>query len=418
VAEIAEKLLGYFCLVAVGGDEIGEGPENSPIESVAGGKEGRRGGGESNTITFERFDRGAARGENRDVFLECTPLGDFAGLAVAGFAKAEPRLFGLGDAVAGILDLARGDRGRIGESLAGVLPLLGELRAMHLSFTDSLAQRCHLAVEGGAFALKRAQSLGGNLELVLGPSHFIPLRTEALANSLFQGGAPGKFLLHLRVFDPGRTALFLGTLQFARRLLGSHLGIAPLVGGPPASVGGIGQAFACNGEIAFELSQRDSKLAQFVGNRGPMPFRSVAPNHRFVAGRSVRGEFVPLRRQRCRQLGVTALEIACVARQLFELLVRQRHRHCEPFLGERGVPLGLSLLARQRAELRLNFRNEVFEALEVAGSFLKAARRRVPAIAVESHSGRFLEERTPFVGAIGKEEVDHFRFDHDAGVAA
>jgi putative solute:sodium symporter small subunit len=118
------------------------------------------------------------------------------------------------------------------------------------------------------------------------------------------------------------------------------------------------------------------------------------------------------------QFGVTALEVHRVLRQLFAAATRQRKGDRKLLFIERCMPLGLSLLARQRPDLRLHFGEQVLEPLQIACGFFETSCGGVTTITVQADAGCFLEQRTTLIGPIGEEQVDHLRFDHHAGIAA
>ena len=207
-------------------------------------------------------------------------------------------------------------------------------------------------------------------------------------------------------------------MQLARRLLHPHFRIAALLGRPASPVGRVGEPFGGDGEVAFELAERDPDAAEFIRDCGAMPFRRVAPVYRRFADTGDFGKLLPLAGQQLGQLGVATLEILRVLRELLEAPSRERERDGKLFLGERAVALGLALLPRERADLRLHLGDEILEALQVGRGFLEAARRGVAAVAIQADAGRLLEQRAALVGAIREQQVDHLGFDDHAGVAA
>ncbi len=80
------------------------------------------------------------------------------------------------------------------------------------------------------------------------------------------------------------------------------------------------------------------------------------------------------------------------------------------------VALSALSLARQRAHLALDFRNEVVDASQVGGGFLQTSLGAPLAVAVEPHAGGFLEQLTPVIGSVGEEGIYHPCFDDHAGI--
>src|ERR1051326_2707844 len=92
--------------------------------------------------------------------------------------------------------------------------------------------------------------------------------------------------------------------------------------------------------------------------------------------------------------------------EVLEVPARQRQGHRELLFHQLAVALGLALLSRQGADLRLDLGDEVLEALQVGGSLLEPALGALLAVAVEADARRFLEERAPLFRAVGEQEID------------
>jgi len=142
-----------------------------------------------------------------------------------------------------------------------------------------------------------------------------------------------------------------GSLQVDPRLLHAQLEVAALGQRALPTLGGVGEALRGHREITLELADLEAGLRQVVDHGAAMPFRAGTRVGRLLARGLGPGQSLARGGDRLRQLGVATLEADGVVGELDELALGERDRDRELLLGEGAMPLGLSLLARQRAEL-------------------------------------------------------------------
>ena len=418
IEEVAEKLFGEFGLGVLGGDEVGERAEHAVTKASALGQQGGSRRGEPDAVAFECLKRRASGGEFGKIFLDHPPFGQLAGLAIAGLAEPEAGLFGGARAVPCRIAFPLGGGAGVGEVLAGQLPLLDQLGAVGFLLGDPFTQRRQFALERRALAFERPELLGCLLQRVFEGAHGVALGGEARPHRLFLGSAASQLGLNPVLLDRGALMLGRGTDRFPARLLQADFEIAPLRGGALAALGRVGQPLGGDGEVALEALQFDARRREIFRHRRPMALGSVARVGRRLPRSLDRGEARARRRQDLGQCRVPALERLGIFGQLIQPAASERDGDREALFGERGVSFGLSLLACQRTDLRLDLGDEVLEPLQVAGGFLETARRGVASIAIHPDARGFLEQRAAFLGAVRQEQVDHLGFDDHAGITA
>ena len=418
VGEVAQQLLGELGLITVGRDEVGQRAQYAAVEAIALRQQCRGGRSETDAVPLERLEGGPTRREHGDVLFQGATLGDFAGLTVAGFPQPEARLFGSSRLVPGVFPLSLADRPRLGEPVTGVAALIGQVGAARRLLADALPQRCKFDVERGAFTFQRPKLFGRLLQGVLQAADILPLGGEPSPRVCFRIGATREFLADHRVFGFGPLVFRAGALKLAACLLQPHLRVAALFRRAPSPFGRVGQSLRGHRQVALDPAQGDAHAAKILRDGGTMALGGVPLEYGFLADGGDRGEPLAIAGQQFRQFHVTALEVHGVLRQLVEPPARQGQRDRELLFVQRGVALGLALLSRQRANLRLYLGEEILEPLQVTRRLLEAPRGGMPAVAIEADAGGLLEQRAPLVGAIGQQQVDHPCFDNDAGVAA
>ena len=208
--KVAEQLLGEFCLVAVGRNEVRQRAEHASAESFTQCEQRRGSWCETNPVAFQRFERSATRGEHGDVFLQRPPFGHFTRFAIPGFAETESRLLGRRGFVTRVFDVALRDRAGVGQALAGAAPLVGEMRLPRGFLAGALAQRCQLTVECRPLAFERSKPLSRLLQFVLETPHVVALHGEPAAHRLFGLRATGELALHAHMLGIGSSMFFAG----------------------------------------------------------------------------------------------------------------------------------------------------------------------------------------------------------------
>ena len=281
-----------------------------------------------------------------------------------------------------------------------------------------LAQRGELALEGRALALQRPEGLGLELERLLPLAHLAALLGQAAADLLLRGGATGQLRPDPFVLAAGRTAIGGGGLLLGGGLVGPELGLRPLVLRPGAPTLHVGEPFGRQRQVPIEPTELDPSAGESLGDVGAPAFRG-GPRARGLLPPLLRlGDAGASRGQQRAQLTEARLHAGDLLAQPLEQPPRQRQLHRVLLLGELRVPLGLAPLPGETADLRLHLGDEVLHPLEVHGGLLQPALGAVLPVAIEPDARRLLEERAPLVGAVGEEQVDHLRLDHDARVAA
>ena len=95
----------------------------------------------------------------------------------------------------------------------------------------------------------------------------------------------------------------------------------------------------------------------------------------------------------------------------------QRYLDSEASAVQLDVLLSATALPRQRANLRLHFRNEIVQPAEVDCGLLEAPLGAALAVAIEPHARGFLEKLTTLVRAVRQESIDHLALDHHARIS-
>ena len=124
------------------------------------------------------------------------------------------------------------------------------------------------------------------------------------------------------------------------------------------------------------------------------------------------------RRHLCAKARDAPLEPEKIAAPRVHLTRGVRDFQREPTSHQLAMTLGAFSLARQRADLALDFRDEVVDAGQVGCRFLQTSLSAPLAVAIETHARRFLEQLASVVGSIGKQCVNHPRFDYHTGIGA
>ncbi len=186
----------------------------------------------------------------------------------------------------------------------------------------------------------------------------------------------------------------------------------------PAPLAQVGQPLGGEGELPVQTRHRHLTLGELPGDLGAMGLGAAPLPGAGVHRRFRRAQCFAESGQLFREEPVTRLRPGYPLGQLFQLVAGQVDTDRELLLHELAVTLGLASLAGQGPDLGLDFAQQIFQPLEVDRGFLQPALGAVLPVAIQTDSRRLLEERTPLLGAIGKEEVDHLGFDHDPGPAA
>ena len=279
-------------------------------------------------------------------------------------------------------------------------------------------KRGELAFERGALAFQRAEGLGLLLQLLLPAAHAVALLGQAAADILFGARPSGQLRADPLVLPAGGTAIGRGRFLFRGGLLSPQQGLRPLVLGAGAARVGVGQTLVGEREVAVQLAQLDSHGRQTARDVRPLSLgggtgasRLFTPVLRFGHARARGG-------QQIRQLREPRLHVGHIRAEPLEQPAGEGELHREPLLGQLRVALRLAALARQAPDLRLDLGDQVLHPLKVHRGLFQATLGAVLAVAVEPDAGRLFEQRSPLVGPVGEEKVDHLGFDDHAGVAA
>src|SRR3954449_9109112 len=171
-------------------------------------------------------------------------------------------------------------------------------------------------------------------------------------------------------------------------------------------------------EIALEPSDFDPERRQSVGDLGPPRFGGGPGAGPLFSLRLATGHPLANPGTARAELGVARFHAGDLLPEMLELPPGQRQLDPETLLRELGMALRLATLARKAPNLRLNFSNQVFNPLQVDRRFFQAPFGAVLPVSIQSDAGCFLEQRAPFLGPVGQQEIDHFRLDHHTGIAA
>jgi hypothetical protein len=117
------------------------------------------------------------------------------------------------------------------------------------------------------------------------------------------------------------------------------------------------------------------------------------------------------------QLGHAILEQRELVAPRVHLSRCKREIDSEAPLRKLDVTLGAPPLARERANLRLHFGDQVIESSKIYRRLLEPAPCAPFSVAIESYACCLFEQLAALVRAIRKESVDHLAFDDDAGVS-
>ena len=104
------------------------------------------------------------------------------------------------------------------------------------------------------------------------------------------------------------------------------------------------------------------------------------------------GERLAPRRQDRLQLGIALCHAVGVGAQALQESLSEGELERELLLRELHVALGLALLARQAAQLRLHLGDQVLHPLQVLVRLLEPALGAVLPVAIEADAGRLLEQ--------------------------
>ncbi len=161
--------------------------------------------------------------------------------------------------------------------------------------------------------------------------------------------------------------------------------------------------------LALPLGQPVAHRHQLPGAVGPLPLEvGQAGLERFVlrlAGADLRGVPDAGLAQRF-QLG---LDFPVSSLQPGELGVGQGELEGELPLPHLEVPLGLTSLARQTADLGLDLGDQVVDAGQVGVRLIEPARGDAPPLLVAADPGGLLEHRAPLLRLVAQDRVDHMR---------
>src|SRR5436309_4888186 len=281
-----------------------------------------------------------------------------------------------------------------------------------------LAQLAPLAVERAALDFEPSCGLGTALQRFLELTHRDPLGREPPSHVVLFAGPCSHRAVHGGEIALGRSTLRSGRFVLAFGLGRPPLSLDALIGRGVAPLAGVAEPFRGEGEIALEPTNFELGVAQPALDFGaPRFYRVPRLDPRFalmlglVEARACGGELLG-------QLARADPERSQRQIEVLDLPTHQRHRDAKTLFDHLAVALGTAALARETADLGLYLGDQVLEPGQIGRRFLEAPLRALFAVAIQSDSRRFLEQRTPLFGFLRQQGLDHLRFHDDGGVRA
>src|SRR5256885_7708892 len=290
-------------------------------------------------------------------------------------------------------------------------PLLGGVR-------DLLAQLALFPLERRALHLERAVRFRPALDPLFELPHRRALSRQPIPHVLLEGRTT-----HQLLPDRREVALRGGAFALRRRPLALGLRRAPrLLLTPPDGRGTalprVAQPLGGEREIALQTAHLQPRLVHATLDVGASRLGGVPGLHLHLARLLRVRQLRALRGERRRQLFGSLPQGAQREIEVLELAPHQGERDSEALLDHLAVALRLAPLARQAAHLGLDLAHQILEPGEVRRRLFQPALRARLAVAVQPDPGRLLEQRTPLLGLLGEERLDHLGFHHDRGVRA
>src|SRR5262249_48037507 len=158
----------------------------------------------------------------------------------------------------------------------------------------------------------------------------------------------------------------------ARRLAGAAIAIGALLESPVAALGGVGEPLRRQRQVALQPLGFELRLAQLAFHLRAARLGSVTlaharlpPAFRFLEARAGAGRAF-------RQLARAHAQGAERQIEILELAPYQRDGDPEALVDHLFVALCLAALARETADLRLHFGDQILEPREIGGRLLEA----------------------------------------------
>ena len=281
-----------------------------------------------------------------------------------------------------------------------------------------LAQLAPLAVQRTALDFQRPRAVRTTLQRFLELAHREPRRGEPSPDVVLFGGSRPQLVLHGSEVTLGGSAFRSGRFMLALALRRAPLGLDALIGRGLAPLAGVTQALGSEGEVAVEPSNLELGVAEPALDFGASRLTRVPRLDArlpvmlgIFESRACRGELLG-------QLARTDAERAERQIEVLDLPPHQRQRDPKTLLDHLAVAFGTAALAREAADLRLHFGDQILEPREIGRRLFEPPLGALLPVTVQPDSRRFLEERPPLLGFLGQQRLDHLRFHHDGGVRA
>ena len=418
VHPVTQQPLHQLGVLALRAHEVAQRSQHPSIEALADGEQGGGSGGQAHAVALELLQRVASGAELGHGLLGLAAVGAMHRLPLPRGGDLVPGVLRGGGAALGLVTQEPGPLDGAVAAALGVGQLGPQAGSLGRGLGNPLPQRGELAIQGGPLALERALRVGQSLQSLLPLAHPLPLLPQPAADLLLRLGPSGELLPDPGVLDRRGLAVARCRLLLQRRALGPQLHLGPLFAGAEPPRLGVGQALAGEGKIALEPAELELDRRQPPRQIGAMGLGRRAVSGRVLAPVLGLGDPVPSGGQHLGQLGEPGLHVAHVRGELLQQAARERHLNRELLFGELDVSFRLAALPGEASDLGLDFGDQILDPLEVDRGLLQAPLGAVLPVAIEADPGGLFEQAPPLVGAVGEQQVDHLRFDHDARVAA
>jgi hypothetical protein len=189
------------------------------------------------------------------------------------------------------------------------------------------------------------------LQLLLHATHHVTMRAQSLASGLLGFGAPTELAFDSGVLGVRRSCLLAGPGELETRLLQPHLEVAALGRRALTPLRCILEALRRHREIALKLAESKTSGPEIFDHSGAVTLGGVARLGGDFAGSLCSEQPIAILRKDVGQFGVAPLETCRIRCELIKALPCQGQRHGKLLFRQGDVPLGLALLAGERANL-------------------------------------------------------------------